>query len=234
MKSDSSKRFIYPGIPAMWAVLSLLVLFSCGGRSNKKADGKVKDSGHTFILPEIPPALNERESRAEYLVLHYWDNFDFSDTLVIRDAEIAEQAFVDYIVLLPHTAKAVADASIRSTLENARGAEAVHPVVQGDVRKVPVRSQLPLPQRRILCYGSRICYRRPAGRTNRIRYVRRSNWKRSIKTAWERWRRILPIPLPTAAREHCTASGRNIPCCISTIRTAPTASGQKRYWNIRT
>lgn len=126
MKSDSSKRFIYPGIPAMWAVLSLLVLFSCGGWSNKNADGKVKDSGHTFTLPEIPSALNDRESRAEYLVLHYWDNFDFADTLIIRDAEIAEQAFVDYIVLLPHVAKEAADASIRSTLENAHGSEAVH------------------------------------------------------------------------------------------------------------
>lgn len=34
--------------------------------------------------------------------MHYWDNYDFSDTTLIRNADYTEQAFVDFIYLLPN------------------------------------------------------------------------------------------------------------------------------------
>lgn len=69
-------------------------------------------SGHfhakaqSFRLPDVPATLTAPEDRAAYLSLHYWDHFDFSDTTLISKPEITEQAFVDFISILPYTPKA--------------------------------------------------------------------------------------------------------------------------------
>ncbi|MDR1743009.1 MAG: DUF5106 domain-containing protein [Dysgonamonadaceae bacterium] len=59
-----------------------------------------------FRLPDVPDALTAPEERAAYLALHYWDHFNFGDTSLITMPEITEQAFVDFISILPYTEKA--------------------------------------------------------------------------------------------------------------------------------
>ena len=59
-------------------------------------------------LPEIPDSLTAPEERAEYLCLHWWDGFDFSDTTLISRPRITEQAFVDFLSVLPYIADASA------------------------------------------------------------------------------------------------------------------------------
>lgn len=54
----------------------------------------------SFAYPAIPDTLKNVEQRACYLTLHYWDNFDFTDTLQLHDANNAEQGFVNYIDLI--------------------------------------------------------------------------------------------------------------------------------------
>lgn len=53
-----------------------------------------------FAYPKLPDSIKTVEQRASYLTLHYWDNFDFADTLQLQDANNAEQGFVNYIDLL--------------------------------------------------------------------------------------------------------------------------------------
>lgn len=53
-----------------------------------------------FPYPSIPDTLREIKQRAEYLTQHYWDNFNFADTLQLQDKEMAEQGFVNFIDLL--------------------------------------------------------------------------------------------------------------------------------------
>lgn len=48
-------------------------------------------------LPEIPIFLNTPEARRDYLILHYWDNFDFTDSMCISNLEVIEQFFVDFV-----------------------------------------------------------------------------------------------------------------------------------------
>ena len=55
-----------------------------------------------FRLPEIPDSLAAPEARAEYLALHWWDGFDFRDTSLISRPGITEQAFVDFLSVLPY------------------------------------------------------------------------------------------------------------------------------------
>ena len=57
-------------------------------------------------MPDMPVTLTAPGDRAAYLSLHYWDHFDFADTSLISRPEITEQAFVDFISILPHTPKA--------------------------------------------------------------------------------------------------------------------------------
>jgi len=73
----------------------------------------------TFLLPHIPEIMKDPEERAKYLVMHYWDRFDFTDQNLIRRPEITEQAFVDYINILGYVSNEEADASLIYTLRKA-------------------------------------------------------------------------------------------------------------------
>jgi len=67
-------------------------------RSGATNDGGVSVTPGTCLLTD--PA-----ERAAYLAVHYWDYFNFADTTLISRPEITEQAFVDFISILPYTAK---------------------------------------------------------------------------------------------------------------------------------
>lgn len=41
-------------------------------------------------------------ARANYLALHYWDNVDFSDSVIIGNVDIAEQGFSNFISIMPY------------------------------------------------------------------------------------------------------------------------------------
>lgn len=66
----------------------------------------------SFPYPIIPDSLKTIERRMEHLCLHYWDDYDFADTLQLHDANITEQGFVNYIDLLPHLSKESARNSV--------------------------------------------------------------------------------------------------------------------------
>lgn len=69
-----------------------------------------------FILPIIPSELTVPHKRANFMVTHYWDNFDFSDTAYIHLPKITEQAFINYIEILPHADKPTGYFSIKNML----------------------------------------------------------------------------------------------------------------------
>lgn len=93
----------------------LMVLDAC-----VQPSPKTKQSATTLLtLPEIPSTLTSAAERADYLVLHYWDNFDFSDTTLIGSADITEQELVNYINLFPQTSLAIVERSISVMLDSA-------------------------------------------------------------------------------------------------------------------
>lgn len=73
----------------------------------------------SFPYPIIPDSIKVIERRMEYLTLHYWDNFDFSDTLQLYNDNIVEQGFVNYIDLLPHLNKSAASKSVSAFAKKA-------------------------------------------------------------------------------------------------------------------
>lgn len=73
-------------------LLSFTLIFSaCNGQQTKKTEaGNTKE--RTFQMVSVPSVITEPEERAAYLVKHYWDKFDFTDTALIHLPEITEQA----------------------------------------------------------------------------------------------------------------------------------------------
>ncbi|GHT43372.1 hypothetical protein AGMMS49965_17040 [Bacteroidia bacterium] len=98
-------------------LLCLILLMGCAGKGTTQ--GGVGGAPQAFTLPTIPDVLTEVGDRANYLVEHYWDNFDFGDTTSVHLPEITEQAFVDYIDVLPHAEPSVAATSIQNLLTEA-------------------------------------------------------------------------------------------------------------------
>ena len=54
----------------------------------------------SFPYPAIPGTLRSVEQRAGYLSEHYWDNYNFADTLLLKSKEMTEQGFVNFINIL--------------------------------------------------------------------------------------------------------------------------------------
>lgn len=74
------------------AALAALALF---------ARAAAQEPATPFRLPEIPATLTAPAERADYLTLHYWDGFDFTDASLFAPGGAAERAFVDFLSVLP-------------------------------------------------------------------------------------------------------------------------------------
>lgn len=94
--------------------LWILVLgLSCCGNKSKEAQVKTKETATSvqqtdtavtdqvqFPFPELPQVMTDPNERRSYLVLHYWDEYNFADTALLHRAEVTEQGVVNYIALL--------------------------------------------------------------------------------------------------------------------------------------
>lgn len=78
-----------------------LAAVSCVGRSSGPAEPSLPSKSRVF-LPALAPSQLSADEKKEYLREHYWDRFDFADTLFIREIDTAQmiEAYVQYIVLL--------------------------------------------------------------------------------------------------------------------------------------
>lgn len=108
--------------PILSMTLLIFLLFSCGSKIEKEQAQPPKK----LTMITIPAALNTPDDRAAYLVMHYWDNFDFADTSYINRPEITEQALVDYIDIFQHVPDQTASESISSVLNKAQTNQAMY------------------------------------------------------------------------------------------------------------
>lgn len=101
--------------------LFLILCTACGNRkaSDNQAEDIKNDSTKTFALPVIPAMLNTPESRADYLVRHYWENVDFADTTYLDHREVMEQAWVDYIDIMKIVPEETAISAIKQMYQDA-------------------------------------------------------------------------------------------------------------------
>lgn len=55
-----------------------------------------------LALPNVPDSITKPADRADYVMLHFWDGMDFSDTTLTAENDFMEQNFVNYLSLFPH------------------------------------------------------------------------------------------------------------------------------------
>ena len=72
-----------------------------------------------FPYPAVPDTLRQPQARADYLLLHYWDNVDFADTTLLCSQDYGEQGFVNYIDLLGRFGKNVGPQSAKIFIDKA-------------------------------------------------------------------------------------------------------------------
>ena len=100
----------------------LLLLSACGGKKQDTAATADEKKTPTFTLPEVPVMLQSPEDRMNFVVQHYWDNFDFKDTAYIHLPDVTEQAIVDYLDLLARVPIALSDTCLMQTMQAASSA----------------------------------------------------------------------------------------------------------------
>nr|WP_052662249.1 DUF5106 domain-containing protein [Bacteroides acidifaciens] len=74
-----------------------------------------------FVPPRIPAALVSIDAKTEYLVKHFWENYDFADTVSVSNPELLEQTLVNYLSMLSETTdEATAGSYLRKLADDMR------------------------------------------------------------------------------------------------------------------
>ncbi len=110
---------------AFCACFALLTNIACS--SSKKSGSEIHELYEpetvlpdTFVLPRVPASITDPDERAQYLIHHFWDRFDFDDSELTRKPAITEQAFVDYIHLLSFMPAVESADPLLNTLQRAQ------------------------------------------------------------------------------------------------------------------
>lgn len=82
-------------------LLAALCAVSCGGRRSSQQQTSAAPQMRVF-LPAIAPSGLSDDGKRDYLRWHYWDRFDFADTLFIREVDTVQmiEAYVRWIALI--------------------------------------------------------------------------------------------------------------------------------------
>jgi hypothetical protein len=68
----------------------------------------------------MPPAMiTNPADRANFIAIHYWDKFDFRDTVTYCNTQIGEQVFVDFIAVFPYAASDMREQGVKRMLDGA-------------------------------------------------------------------------------------------------------------------
>lgn len=94
-------------------VLLLLVVLAIGACRSEKS---TRRPAHLFPLPQLPAGM-DREEKIDFMAAHYWDHFDFADTVALVEADSAEMLrhFSQFTALLtqPKTNRTPMDSLMR-------------------------------------------------------------------------------------------------------------------------
>jgi hypothetical protein len=78
-----------------------------------------EDSTLYSLMPKIPASIIDPSQRANYLAFHYWDNFDFLDSVKLKQNSLLEHGFVDFIDLLSIVSKDTIELAISTLMKKA-------------------------------------------------------------------------------------------------------------------
>lgn len=88
--------------------------------NNVKVDNiAITENDSCYTPPSIPMMINSIEQRTDYLITHYWDNFNFNDSTLLSNSAYVEQAWSIYIMTLNRIPYDRATEGLKATMDKA-------------------------------------------------------------------------------------------------------------------
>ncbi|MDH6534030.1 DUF5106 domain-containing protein [Parabacteroides sp. 52] len=109
----------------VYLFIGLLLFYACGNKREEKGKQETEKT-LTFEPVSVPLLISEPEQRAIYLIQHYWDTYDFTDTAYVHLPEVTEQAFSNYVAAFSRTDPKEVVASIKAMLKKAEANPVVY------------------------------------------------------------------------------------------------------------
>lgn len=97
------------------------LIYGCGTGQDKSKEKKIE-----FQMATVPAMLTDPGARADYLALHWWDNFDFTDTAYLSHPEVTEQALANYLSVLPHASQAKMAEGLKKMMQSSEADSTVY------------------------------------------------------------------------------------------------------------
>jgi hypothetical protein len=108
------------------SLLLLLSIIGCSSKDTKKQDDVKTPEAATsttaikdFDRPVPPVMMTNNQDRAAYMITHYWDKFNFRDTMYCHAPQITEQAFSNYLTLFPYATREKRSDGVKKLMEYA-------------------------------------------------------------------------------------------------------------------
>lgn len=89
---------------------------SCNKSGKDTSEATKNVSNLVFKAPIIPDIITDPSLRADYVMSHYWDNYNFNDTALLK-TQMPEQAFVDFIHICSNIEEEKALSGINTLLQ---------------------------------------------------------------------------------------------------------------------
>ena len=111
--------------------LGFFFIFSLTACANKKNGNSVSSSSKEekvktqivngeIELPKPPESLSTPEEKARYILMHFWDPLDFSDTTYTYSEDFMEQNFANYVSLFPYATPEARKESVFKLLNDSK------------------------------------------------------------------------------------------------------------------
>ncbi|MFI3280825.1 MAG: DUF5106 domain-containing protein [Rikenellaceae bacterium] len=109
-----------------------IMMVGCGGDNSSKSKGSSGQATSTaaakkqaFMPPMIPAHIADPQAKLDYMVDHFWDNYSFSDSLLLSDMQVTGEAFTTYAELLRMVPAARVEQSVTALLSTSFDADSL-------------------------------------------------------------------------------------------------------------
>ncbi|MDR0756422.1 MAG: DUF5106 domain-containing protein [Tannerella sp.] len=120
------------------------MMFLYGCKENRQANA-VRQQQREFPMVKVPSLYVDPQARAEYMAMHYWDLFDFRDTVNVGSAAtVTEQALVNYIAIISYARYDVASKGIVHLIDLAESDSAAHAFFAANLERYLYEANSPM------------------------------------------------------------------------------------------
>lgn len=124
-------------------------------------------------LPNVPTTLRTPETRAAYIINHFWDAMDFRDTIRSHKRNFMEQNFANFMSIFPYSGKQEQQKAVNTLMQKAEADSAAYAMLVDISEKYLYEPNSPmLSEDYYILFLEQITKSQILGRYSNIRYHR--------------------------------------------------------------